>query len=52
LVVDIDPVMERRRTKNRDEGTYVHPDIDGNMDEAVRRYIDLDKIEELIKTNK
>jgi len=52
LVVDIDPVMLSRRSKNEAEGVYVHPKIDGNINEAVRRYIDLDKIEELVKTNK
>jgi len=52
ISVNLSAEMEARRAKNRAEGTYVNPEIDTNMNEAVRKYINIDKIEELVKTNK
>ena len=48
LSVNLSSEMERRRAKNRDDGVYVNPESDTNMSEAVRRYIDVDKIKELV----
>lgn len=38
------PEMVMRRDKMRDDGVYVVPNMDVDMDAAVRKYIDLDKI--------
>ena len=48
LSVSLSPEMELRRAKNRDDGVYVNPESNTNMSEAVRRYIDVDKIKELV----
>ena len=48
--ISLTPVMEARRAHNRRIGTYVSSPTDGSISEAVRRYIDLDKIKELVET--
>ena len=52
LKVNLSAEMEARRRKNRDAGVYVHPKLDANMSEAVRKLIDIDKIESLIENVK
>jgi len=52
LAVDLSPEMEARRMLNRKKGVYVHPDSDVNINEAVRKLIDIDKIEEIVKAHK
>jgi len=42
--VEANQIMFARRTKMKEDGVYVHPDLDRNMDEAVRKLIDIDKI--------
>lgn len=36
--------MFARRTKMQEDGVYIHPPLDVNMNEAVKKYIDIDKI--------
>lgn len=36
--------MFDRRTKMREDGVYTHPGLDMNMNEAVRKFVDIDKI--------
>jgi len=47
LTITLDETMTNRRAKMRRDGVYVHPPHDANMAEAVKQYIDLDKIEKL-----
>jgi hypothetical protein len=52
IAVELDPVMEARRTLNREKGVYVHPKVDGNISAAVRKLIDIDKIKQIVDTHK
>ena len=44
LDVTVDKSMMSRRTKMKSDGVYVHPDVDVNINDAVRKFIDIDKI--------
>ena len=44
LQVDFNEKMFARRRKMRTDGVYVHPDVDVNISDKVKEYIDIDKI--------
>ena len=45
IAVEREDTMMRRRMKMADEGVYRAPDVDVNMNEAVKAFVDIDKIE-------